>query len=133
MDESVVGAALLERGITFHAGMSIVGIVRPTVGAYKYGLGGVMRINKEHVLNFNGHGISVMPLSDLNGRPSAEDAVLIPTDQIVETRISMKWLGFNLVIETQKGPVEYKVRHYAIGMPWHRENLAALLLAARGK
>lgn len=133
MDESAVGAALAERGIMFRAGMSIVGVVRPTVGAYKYGLGNVTRVNKEHVLNFNGHGIAIVPLTDLNGRPSTEDTAFIPNDQIVETRIDMRRLGFALTIETQKGIFEYRIRRYAIGMPWHRENLAAILLTAGRK
>lgn len=130
MQEAEVQAVLRERGMAYRPGATICGTVKSSVAAYENGLGPVMSVMKDHVLNLRADGVAVVPRDDSTGRLVAERAVDLGPDAVRTLRIVPKLLHLELVVETAAGNIEYRVPRSVIGCPWHRQNLSRLLVGA---
>lgn len=130
MDERIVREVVEEQGYAYAPHASIYATIKPSVGAYKAGLGAVMNTMKDHVLHFGPKGIVVIPTDDRNGILRDREVVFIPNATIEGLDMSMKRFHLELVIATPDGEIVYKIRRNVVNNPWHKENLAHLLLSA---
>lgn len=128
MNENNVKEILAKHQLTFPNKSTIWAKIIPTIAAYQNGLGKMMYVNKEHVIHIHPKGIAIIAVEDTRGKLEADSYVFIPNGKILSVRITMKRLKFYLVISTNEGNIEYKIRRNVIGSPWHKENLANLLL-----
>ena len=132
MREGDVREALLSHGIDFASHVTIVGTLRPSVAALANGMGSFMNLMREHVLHRNSSGLAIIPVSSANGQLSEDDIVFIPNERIRQIGLMPSRAHFELTVSTDDGDITYKVRRRVLGSPWHRENLAFLLLGATG-
>lgn len=127
MKEKDVKEFLNSQNITFSRQSTIWGTIKPTVGAYKNGLGSTMHVMKDHILHFNKEGLAIVAIDDNSGKILKDTLVFFPIDQ-VKLNLKMKILSFLLNVSTDKGDIEFKIRKSIIGCPWHKENLSFILL-----
>ena len=128
MREQQIKEILLKKNFLYEENSTIWATILPNIGAYKQGLGETMYVMKDHILHFNSQGIVILPIDDMLGIPKEEYIKNIFYDEISEVRINIKWGKLRLCIKTNDGIVEYKIRKKNIGSPWHKENLANVLL-----
>lgn len=127
MKENDVKEFLNSQNITFSGQSTIWGTIKPTVGAYHNGLGTTMHIMKDHILHFNKEGLAIAAVDDNSGKILKDTLVFLPIDQ-VKLNLKMNILSLLLTVSTDKGDIEFKIRKNIIGCPWHKENLAFILL-----
>lgn len=130
MKESKVKEILVRNGISFIQHATIYGTLKADMGAYKNGLGNMMHTMKDHILHFNGKEVVILAIDDMNGMPKGKTLVRISKEQIKSINIKIRLLIFWMIIHTEKGDIQYKIRKSILGSPWHKENLSYLLLGA---
>lgn len=130
MQENDVRELLLRHGVNFARNATIIGTLKPSVAAHANGMGAFMHLMREHVLHFNSTGVAIVPVSEVNGRLSEDIVVVIPNEHIDQLWMSVRRAHLELTIVTPDGDIVYKVRRRVLGAPWHKENLAFLLLNA---
>ena len=129
MDEKVIRDFLLENKINFQKNSTILGTIKPDIGAYNNGLGKIMHIMRTHILHFNSEGVAIVALDDNSGK-ILKDTLVFFKNKDIQIQIQIKILSSLLTIHTEKGDMHYKIRKSAIGCPWHKENFAYLLMRA---
>ena len=127
MTENDVRELLLGRGVDF---ATILATLKPTVGSYNLGMGEYMNVMREHVLHFNSSGIAIVPVDDRRGRLEGDRLLFVPNERIKQMRLRMRLASLELTVETDEGDLVYKVRRSVLAAPWHKENLAFILLRA---
>ena len=130
MTENDVRELLLGRGVDFASHATILATLKPTVGSYNLGMGEYMNVMREHVLHFNSSGIAIVPVDDRRGRLEGDRLLFVPNEQIKQMRLQMRLASLELTVETDEGDLVYKVRRSVLAAPWHKENLAVILLRA---
>lgn len=130
MDENDIRELLLGHGIDFAHHATLLATLKPTVGAYNNGMGDYMNTMREHVLHLNSSGIAIIPIDDRRGKMLADELLFLPNEKIGQLKMNMKLLSLTFTIETDVGELVYKVRRSVLGAPWHKENLAFILLRA---
>lgn len=128
--EEQVRKILLEKQLDFAQRATILGMMIPSVEAYTNGLGEVMRCMKQNVLHFNAAGLTILPIDDLRGQMQEKHLLFIPNARIQEMRLRLEGRKFRLSIVTKDGAIEYRISKKVWGAPWHKENLAHILLRA---
>lgn len=132
MRESEIQQLLLGRGIDFAHHATLLATLVPTTGAYHLGMGTYMNTLREHVIHLNSKGIAIIPIDDRRGTMLEESLLFVPNSQIKQMAMKMKLFSFRLTISTDKGDLVYKIRRSVLAAPWHKENLAYILLQASG-
>lgn len=127
MREKDVKEFLNSQNITFSRQSTIWGTIKPTVGAYKNGLGSTMYVMKDHILHFNKEGLAIVAIDDNSGKILKDTLVFFPIGE-VKLNLKIKVFSFSLNVSTDKGDIEFKIRKSIIGCPWHKENLSFILL-----
>lgn len=130
MDENDIRELLLGHGIDFAHHATLLATLKPTVGAYNNGMGDYMNTMREHVLHLNSSGIAIIPIDDRRGKMIEDELLFIPNEKIVRLKMNMKLMSLTFTIDTEAGELVYKVRRSVLGAPWHKENLAFILLRA---
>ncbi len=130
MDENDIRELLLGRGIDFAHHATLLATLKPTVGAYHNGMGDYMNTMREHVLHLNSSGIAIIPIDDRRGKMIEDELLFIPNEKIAQLKMNMKLMSLTFTIDTEDGELVYKVRRSVLGAPWHKENLAFILLRA---
>lgn len=130
MDENDIRELLLGHGIDFAHHATLLATLKPTVGAYNNGMGDYMNTMREHVLHLNSSGIAIIPIDDRRGKMIEDELLFIPNEKIVQLKMNMKLMSLTFTIDTEAGELVYKVRRSVLGAPWHKENLAFILLRA---
>lgn len=130
MDENDIRELLLGHGIDFAHHATLLATLKPTVGAYNNGMGDYMNTMREHVLHLNSSGIAIIPIDDRRGKMVEDELLFIPNEKIVQLKMNMKLMSLTFTIDTEAGELVYKVRRSVLGAPWHKENLAFILLRA---
>lgn len=130
MDENDIRELLLGHGIDFAHHATLLATLKPTVGAYNNGMGDYMNTMREHVLHLNSSGIAIIPIDDRRGKMVEDELLFIPNEKIVRLKMNMKLMSLTFTIDTEAGELVYKVRRSVLGAPWHKENLAFILLRA---
>lgn len=130
MDENDIRGLLLGRGIDFAHHATLLATLKPTVGAYHNGMGDYMNTMREHVLHLNSSGIAIIPIDDRRGKMIEDELLFIPNEKIAQLKMNMKLMSLTFTIDTEDGELVYKVRRSVLGAPWHKENLAFILLRA---
>lgn len=130
MDENDIRELLLGHGIDFAHHATLLATLKPTVGAYNNGMGDYMNTMREHVLHLNSSGIAIIPIDDRRGKMLADELLFLPNEKIGQLKMNMKLMSLTFTIDTEAGELVYKVRRSVLGAPWHKENLAFILLRA---
>lgn len=133
MKEQEIKDILIHNGYSYCPHSTIYATIKPSVSAYQIGLKESLFANKEHILHFNSKGIVVMPINEMSGKIEENQISLLSEKIIQQKEIRIKPLSFQLIIHTDQGDIEYKIRKSAIGAKWHKKNLSFLLLSAHAK
>lgn len=128
MKEEAVRDILVKNHIPYAMHGTLYGTIIASVGAYQNGLGTIMHTMKDHILHFNSQGMAIIAIDDHNGTLREETLTYIRKEHVQSSGISIHPLTFLLTIQTDKGELKYKIRKQILGSPWHKENLAWLLL-----
>lgn len=130
MKEEEIKEVLARHRIRFAKHGTVYGTIIASVGAYQNGVGEIMHARKDHILHFNPDGMTILAVDDMKGTLCEETLLFIPREQIVSTDIRVRLFTFLLTVQTVKGEIRYKLRKNLLGSPWHKENLAYLLLSS---
>lgn len=128
MKEEQIKNILQKHKLSYEAHGSICGTIKASEGAYNNGLGNMMHTMKDHVIHIGQSGVAIIAIDDNRGSLKEDTLTYFPKEHIRSINIKMKLFNFRLLIVTDKGEVQYKIRRSALGAPWHKQNLSYLLL-----